>query len=202
MTALHELAESWRQWSRDADKEEAGWQTDFPEWSRLLAAAQRAMVGPFDETALPDLELVWEASEESEEMLEFSANERGTTDHWLPRLVLSSRPAVRWQVYESLRQADKAQWAHTILRDGLRDADNYARRRAVIALEARGVEDIGELSLRLTSDPDPYVRRIAVAMAIKSKSPELLRTVLSQLGDDPEELVRTAIAEASRLPAQ
>jgi len=199
VTDLHVLANEWRSWSAAADRSESGWQSDFPRWPELLDAARAVMMAPFDAQSRSDVELVWEASEEGEEMLEFSSKRLDNTEPWIRELARSNSADIRWQVYDTLRDGVGKQWAEGILRCGLVDADPYARRRAALALAAHRVADVEDIVKALVQEHDPYLRQAAAVLAAESLDPSLVQKTRSALTHDPAQQVRDAVAQRLKL---
>jgi HEAT repeat protein len=145
------------------------------------------------------MELVWEASEEGEEMLEFSSERLDTTEAWIRELARSSSADIRWQVYETLRNGVGKPWAEGILRSGLVDADPYARRRASLALAPYKVADVADIVKTLVREHDPYLRQAAVVLAAESSDLTLVQKTRSVLIHDPAQQVRDAVAQLLKL---
>ena len=133
VTELVELCEQWQEWASAADQSEDGWQSDFPRWSALISAACSEMTDPQDQqTFLPQIELCWRISEETEDMADFAKEQ--IEDCW-PVLVLlaqSEFAEVRWQVYSVLPLFGSN--VEPLLRVALNDPDAYCKRRALMSL--------------------------------------------------------------------
>ncbi len=135
----------------------------------------------------------WSAAQEDEELLG-CASER-LLECWpiLQALAQSHLPGCRWQVYEAV--AGLGAQAEPILRQGLSDPDEYARRRALLSLARIGPRDAQALAESYLKDPDPYMRQAAINMVLASPDVSFQRHALSLLRNDPADHVRSA-AEA------
>ncbi len=52
-TDFNGLMEEWKRWAKAAERTNEGWQSDFPKWDLLIAAAIEALCGPMpDEDTL------------------------------------------------------------------------------------------------------------------------------------------------------
>jgi HEAT repeats len=186
--SLQSLLQRWERWALTAEKDEDGWESSFPAWDPLMAAAKAAMSHLAENSVIPAIEKVWEISAEDEDLIEFA---RANLDGLMPtlaRLARSQSPTVRWQIYEALRAGGPQ--AEPILREGMRDADPYARRRALLSLADSRPADAAELAHGLAKDGDPYIRQCAVEMALASDKKEARAAIYSILKDDPVPHVR------------
>lgn len=162
-TQLAELCRRWQEWATIADTSEDGWESDFPQWQSLMAAAKATMRDAKLQLAqLQQLELCWQVSEESEELAEYARAHY--VDCWplLLELAKSKNPRVRWQAYAVLPAGGTV--SERALRQGLEDPDAYCRRRALLALAQLHPQDAPELRARFRQDPDPYIRQVALEL--------------------------------------
>jgi HEAT repeat protein len=188
---LRELVDAWKQWAITADRSEDGWQADFPEWAALVEAAGDAMSrGITDQSALDLLAECWQASEEGEELVEYTKNRISECWPVLEALAESKLPACRWQVYEAAGAAGSK--AEHLLRKGLKDADAYARRRAIFALARLRPHDAPMLAESLMRDPEPYIRQAAIEMVLATEDEAFKTRALRVLASDAVEHVRRA----------
>lgn len=154
------LCQRWREWAKSADKSENGWQSDFPEWDKLMAVAQSIMSRvQLDPDDLSNLELCWSISEENEEMAGYAAEHIDECWSTIARLIRSSNPAVRWQVYSVLGSAGRR--SEPLLLKALEDQDSYCRRRAILSLAQIRPSNAKEIAARFGDDEDPYIRQAA-----------------------------------------
>jgi len=190
-TDFNGLMEEWKRWAKAAERTNEGWQSDFPKWDLLIAAAIEALCGPMpDEDTLRLLAECWAAAEEGEDLLE-RAKER--IDRCFPgveALAASSLPACRWQIYEAAAAAGPR--SERLLRVGLTDSDGYARRRAVLALARVKPRDAQDIARRLMEDRDPYIRQAAIEMVLASEDEAFREMAIRTLASDPVQHVRDA----------
>lgn len=162
MTHLHAMTAAWQLWASTAPRDEDGWQSSYPDWAALIHTACQTMIGPLESSSVRDLQLIWAAAEEGEELLDFARSRLAAVQPWLMELSRAPEAAVRWQVYDALLDAAGSPWAEAILRGGISDPDPYARRRAFLALCSSGPADCAELVDTLSRDSDAENRRIAI----------------------------------------
>jgi HEAT repeat protein len=155
----------WKHWELTASHEEDGWESDAPNWKDLIEQAQKLML----ETDLaPDevsqLEEVFCLSEEDEVLADFvKENYESVPKDTIRKLLLSSDPKVRWQVYDSLVATDE--FGERALLQGVEDPDTYVRRRAFLRLLSSGRPSIAVLE-RAATDPDSVIRDQAKKLLI------------------------------------
>lgn len=158
MGRLQEMLRSWTDWSKNASKDENGWQSDYPQWELLMDACRTEMEA-IENTMQIDydgIEKCWQISEESEELADFAQERIASLMPILHRLARSTYPEVRWQVYAVL--ASKSHAGHQILTEGLLDKHPYARRRAIISLATAYPSEIPSLITRFGHDEDSLIR--------------------------------------------
>ena len=188
-SAFEKRFQEWTQWRATADRSEDGWQTDFPQWDELMELTTAAMKEPgADAGTISMIAELWDASEETESLLEFARDNLDECWKVLRSLSSSSLPRCRWQVYEVL--ADAGSRAEPILRQGLFDSDPYARRRALLALARHRPSDAQQLAEAFLNDDDPYIRQAAIEMVLATQDTSFRRSVLALLSSDPVEHVR------------
>ena len=164
-TDLVSLCRAWDEWALTADRSEDGWQSDFPQWNKLMSSACAAMLdAKAHHTMYPQIELCWQVSEETEDLVECAR--KHIEDCWevVQQLAHSRQPDVRWQVFSVLPTAGRR--GEPLLRAGLNDSDAYCRRRALMALGELGPEDALELKKRFLQDSDAGVRHAAASLKV------------------------------------
>ena len=155
-TSLSFLLAEWEAWAAAADQSDDGWQSDYPRWAELMAAATAAMEHP--DNNLDAIEKCWLLSEEDECLAD---HVRKNPSHYLgllTALAKSNYPSVRWQVYASLEGASPI--GADILESGSADPDAYARRRAIFALAKAKPGFVLDKIDEFCSDPDPDNRLV------------------------------------------
>ena len=105
------------------------------------------------------VEICWQISEEDEYLAEYAKANMSSCWPTLIRLVVSSFPEVRWQVYDVLGEAGNT--AECWLRRGLDDENAYCRRRAILSVIRVVPQDAKKIATRFVNDPDPYIRQVA-----------------------------------------
>jgi HEAT repeat protein len=190
--SLKKLSSEWQLWALHADKNEDGWQSDFPQWLELMNAAYEVIrLSDTSSQVLQVLELCWAISEEGEELLEFTIGHIDECWPTVQALAKSDLPVCRWQVYDAASAAGKK--AELLLLKGLKDDDAYARRRAVLALARIKPDNARKLTEDIVKDSDPYVRQVSLEMAAVANDPEFITKISEILLADDIEHVRKAV---------
>jgi HEAT repeat protein len=137
------------------------------------------------------LEKCWRISAEGEDLVRFTEGRVLECEEAIKRLAKSAHLEVRWQVYSAL--FEKSPLADQILRVGIHDVDNYARRRSILALAHHHPPDALDLARDSCNDSDPYIRQASIEL-IASASPNLeaFRMVEGFLKDPIEHVQRAA----------
>lgn len=193
---MSELFARWQAWSVTADRSEQGWESDFPEWVALIAAAAQAMREP--DPPIEILEACWDNSQCCQELADDALDDIAACWPALQQLAESTRPGCRWQVYYVASAMGPE--ADALLRHGLADPDSYARRRALLALANLHPPDAQAIAEPFLSDADPYFRQAAIQMVLVAPDHSFRARVLGRLRNDPVAHVRAA-AEAALLPS-
>ncbi len=164
-TDLTALCAAWQRWATSADRSENGWESDFPGWSDLIRRACSIMQDADAQLQyLAEIDLCWQWSEETEDMIACTKHRPDACWPVLIRLAGSDSPKVRWQVYAALPSAGPR--CESYLRVGLNDPDAYCRRRALLALIGLDPDDLLELKRRFSADSDPTLRQIAARLPL------------------------------------
>lgn len=161
---LHHLVAKWKNWASSSDKSEDGWESDFPNWAELIAAATESMVDCTCDEKYSDIEACWSISSETEDLAEFARDNVAECWPVLRKLTESEQPTVRWQAYSVLPLGPKEE-AEIFLRRGLLDSDAYCRKRALVAIESLQLPDFQNLCRRLASDCSEDVRDAAFRLS-------------------------------------
>lgn len=197
MNDLQGIFARWKLWSESADQTEEGWESDFPEWDKLMDAALATIVeATFGDATAATISECFSISEEGEDLLGRIRARGREAVRGLALLADSERPSCRWQVYEALGDLKDCSLAESLLRRGLADEDNYARRRAILALSRLSPVDARDLVARFIGDSDPYIRQASIELIITTGSSTYAQGALARLLTDPVDHVRHA-AEAA-----
>jgi HEAT repeat protein len=192
---LIENTAKFRAWAVSADQTDPGWQSDFPEWTRLLDSAKAVMrSGPLTNATVELLAECWAASEELEELHDYAVDHIDECWPAVKLLTTSDLFDCRWQAYDAAAAAGSE--AESTLRQGLQDPVEYVRRRALVALARLGPRDAKEIAEPLLQDPNPHTRQAAIVMVMVAGDEQFKRQSLEMLLRDPVEHVRK-VAEAA-----
>ncbi len=158
---LANLIMEWKQWSKEADKMENGWEADFPKWGSLISLASSLLKqNSLTASELLALATAFELSDECELLLEFSKKNFLLCKANLILLAKSENPNTRWQVYEVFRVGDHE--TDAVLLDALiTEKSLYPLRRAILSLCDRDVPDKEKISQKSERHSDEYVRKAA-----------------------------------------
>jgi hypothetical protein len=159
---LERLYAEWKTWSLSANKDEDGWESDFPMWSDLMSAASEAMGR--EDLSHEDLNVLahcWAISEESEELREFAENNVDSCWPVLEVLTGSDSAACRWQAYVAAAKAGPR--ARKLLSNGIAsDPDPYIRQAAIELVRAINDPALKRITHDiLANDPVAHVRTAA-----------------------------------------
>ena len=193
-TELTQEIMEWEEWASTADRKEDGWESYYPDWLSLMKCAAHCMckyIG--DDAVFAALERCWSLSQEGEELLDFAQENIQECFNVLVKLVESDDSGVRWQVYVALASAGLK--GEPIIRAGLEDSDNYARRRALLSLVQLRPVDGDELAERFMVDKDPYMRQASAKLLLGTRNQELLGRAGKILLNDPVDFVKEAAKE-------
>jgi hypothetical protein len=159
-TALSRELEVWRRWPDTASRDEAGWQSDAPNWNDLLENAQTLMLqSELSQEEISLLDRVLLMSEEGETLADFlKDNYDRVAKNTIRALARSSHSDVRWQIYDSLVVPDD--FSQQLLVDAMDDAEPYVRRRAFLPLLSLVIPSRSLLE-RAASDSDSVICRDA-----------------------------------------
>ncbi len=176
-------------WAATADRSDAGWESDFPQWKELIQAAEQIMAqGYQSERALVLLGRCWALSEEGEECADW-ARERiqdNRIREIVRRLTSSADSDARWQAYDVL--GGLLAFDHKVqpvLEAGMADANSYVRRRAFLPLLRRFNDDAVPYLLRMLADDDSYNRYVAVKEG-RRRNIRALQSQMDAAAQDPE----------------
>ena len=162
---LEELLQHFDLWATSADRSDAGWESDFPQWPDLMRGAERLMAQEHQsEAALSLLGRCWALSEEDEDCAEWARGHLQEThvQELVRGLADDADWNSRWQAYDvlgSLTPLDDD--ARAALEKGLTDENAYARRRAFLSLLRHREADVQPYILQMLTDVDDHNRDIA-----------------------------------------
>ena len=194
---LASICKEWELWAEVANRREDGWESDFPQWRKLIDCASQLMCKEnIDDECLSNIEFCWTISEEDEELLDFSLRNIDKVFPVLVRLTSADSSICRWQVYVALSAAGPK--AEKYLQHGVRDNDNYVRRRALIAIAPLKPSNLDTLILECLNDLDPYIRQISLELVKSSRDEALVSQVLIRLINDEVCHVRKAAEDYLR----
>lgn len=184
----------WEDWSLNEDKSEQGWESNYPFWSELMSLAKKLMTEKdVSKDALMNIEQCWSISEEDETLSDYAKQNYDKCFNLLLKLSESKDPKVRWQVYAALENGGEK--ALKVLKKGLEDNDNYAKRRAIISFSKNNPFDCDDIAGRFAESEDPYIRLAAIELIKTSKNPDFTKEMKQLLSYDPVDFIRMEISK-------
>ena len=192
------LISSWKTWSDLTKKDPSyeyydGWESDFPEWGRLIEYMCKQMLDRHvTQQSLKDIEFTWGISEETEDMLEFSKENLEFVYHTIFFLSGSNDPRVRWQIY-TLAGLYNTIEVRLLLRRAICDEDNYCRRIALLSISKIKLPDTENIVLELIKDADPYIKMISIEFFKNIDNEKLINELCAILAVDESEFVRNRV---------
>lgn len=186
---LEELLQQFDLWAVSADRSDAGWESDFPQWTEMIRDAERLMSQELlSHHVLPLLGRCWALSEEDETCADWARSH--LQDAHVQKLVRCLADDAdwntRWQAYDvlgSLEVLDDG--TRTALEKGTTDEDPYVRRRAFLSLLRHREADVQPYILRMLADVSGYNRYVAIK-AVTDANTAFLRDQAQAAAQDPE----------------
>lgn len=171
------------------------WETEYESWPALRQAAAAALA----DSRIGDAEielLVYALARDNEcELIKEMLAEHAGNGIRVARAAMASHDLdARWQVADFLGQVDTEE-ARALLRRLVADADEYVRRRALLAISRADPECAEQTAWRWLSSEHEYSRLAALAVLHDLRSRNL-PLALDRLRDDPSEHVRDAVARS------
>jgi HEAT repeat protein len=170
---------------------------DYPDWGALYAAAEQTLAKPsLDETEVELLLYALARDNEAERLREMLSD---VPRHGLrlarAALGYPDRDA-RWQVADFLGTRPEPD-AGDLLRRFVTDADEYVRRRVLIAARTHDPGFAEQTARQWLHSPHEYSRLAALSVLHELRSPALT-DALDRLRHDPAAIVRNTVAEIER----
>lgn len=176
-------------WAATANRDDAGWQNDFPKWRELIGLANACLTAP--DVSEEQLHLVgrcWAASEEDEECARFARSHinEPVTLQAVSALTKDPNRDTRWQAYDVVGgYSGENAPLYALLEVGLVDEDSYVRRRAfnVLLKNSSAPRRVHYISAML-ADTEEYNRYVAVKAALKMDESKIKEQAHSLLERD------------------
>ena len=163
---IEALLTEFDRWAASADRQDDGWESDFPQWQELMQQAEQIMAQKQpSEQALFLLSRCWSLSEEDEDCADW-AREHIDDRHVrsiIFRLTASPDPNTQWQAYDALNDLQILDGeTQDVLEAGTKNASPYVRRRAFLVLFNHSKVDVQPYIEQMLMDADAYNRYVAV----------------------------------------
>lgn len=183
-----------KEWAKKSGKPAQEWDVEYPDWHKLIGAAQDALNrSSLDSAEILSLLEVLALDHEAETLRDALAEapEQGIL---LARSALTHPKAdARWQLADFLGTRSEPE-AVALLRRYLEDSDEYVRRRALLAAQQRDPAFAESVAIRWLTAEHEYSRLTALSVLSELRSPQLA-AALDALRDDPSEMIRSRVAE-------
>ena len=194
MRSLAEEVGRFREWAENHPKNSGEWETDYPDWPALRAAADQALAS--DSPSEDEIKLLLYALARDNEcefivgMMQEHPRNGMRVAH---AAVDCSEPDARWQVGVFLG-SQEGDDARMLLRGLVEDADEYVRRRSLLASALRDPAFAEEIAESWLTAEGEYSRLAALSVLHETRSPRIA-LALQQLRRDPSPYVRRKVAE-------
>jgi len=194
MILLKDEVERFKVWAASQSNQLGEWECDYEAWPALYAAAQAALVAP----RLLDSEvelLIYALARDNEcECILGMLTEHPENGMRIARAAMECpEPEARWQVAEFLGTRGEPD-ARELLRRLVADADEYVRRRALLASAPQDPDFAAEVAWTWLSADYEYARLAALSVLHQLDSPRLAEA-MARLKDDPSAYVQGRLAE-------
>jgi hypothetical protein len=155
----HELA-AFDRWAAIQPQDEDGWETSYPGFRALidLAAAAMRETSQSDDDLLRAIARVWSISEETEDLRDVIRSDPARYAAVLPAVCARADWKGRFQIYSL---GAEGQLSAAFVRAGVRDADDYVARRALMALASMDMVAAKEEAARFVGSADRYLDKVA-----------------------------------------
>lgn len=199
-TTLAKEVARFKNWAPSHEGTYGEWECDYEHWNELWAATKESM--KFYAHELPDIEtsnnLLYVIARDNEiEILRKELIKYPVLLRHLARFgVDSSEPYAKWQIAISVADA-QLEDAADLIRPYLTDADEYVRRRSLLAIAPFSPIEAEEVA-KTWMDEDYEYSRIAGLHILDNVNSDSLLFYLEKHANDPSQYVRLNIDEIRR----
>lgn len=194
MRSLSEEVKRFRDWAENHPKDSGEWETDYPQWPALRAAADEALGREhLDDDEITFLLYALARDNECEFILGMMQEHPGNGMRVAHAAVECSEPDARWQVGVFLG-SQEGDDARMLLRRLIEDTDEYVRRRALLSSTLRDPAFAAEIAESWLAADNEYSRLAALSVLQETRSPRLALAA-RQLRRDRSPHVRRKVAE-------
>ena len=196
-SADEELAlevERFRTWASGHAGSYGEWECDYPGWEKLYDATRGVLALPRVSAESVQRLLYVLARDNECEIVLAELDEHRETGMVMARAAwVDSESDARWQLAVFLGAQDDEE-SRALLRRYVHDADEYVRRRALLACVEHDAAFAQAVALERLSDAFEYSRLAALSVLQQTHSPQLAHALVV-LRDDPSEVVQAALKQ-------
>lgn len=197
MSSLAEEVQRFRQWAENHPERSGEWETDYPDWPRFLSAVDKVAANESLDDDQVDLVLYALARDNECQNVLGILEEHPRNGMRVARAAIeSAEQDARWQVAVFLGSQEEDE-ARTLLRRFVGDADEYVRRRALLAAVAHDPAFAEEKAVVWLTAPNEYSRLAALSVLQETRSVRL-EHALHLLRRDSSPYVRRKVAEIEK----
>ncbi len=181
-----------RAWAPSREGTSGEWECDYSDWASLTQAAEETMrqaaTSVIDDIDADNLLYTIARDNEIEDLRRQLIRYPELLRALAIRAVSYHDSAARWQIVVSVHEADLAD-AADLIRPYLSDADEYVRRRSLLAIASHSPAEAEAIATHDLKARFEYTRIAALHVLAVVRSP-FLRSTLEHYLSDPNEYVR------------
>lgn len=189
-----------RNWALSHEGTCGEWECDYEHWNDLWAATEQLMEKCAhnlpDEATSSDLIYVIARDNEIERLRDELVKYPELLRHLARYGVESSEPDAKWQIAVSVADANLTDSA-SLIRPYLTDADEYVRRRSLLAITPFSPREAEEIAKAWMEEDFEY-SRIAALHVLDIVNSESIGFYLKRHANDPSQYVRSKVNEIRR----
>lgn len=181
-----------KQWARETSKPPNVWDTEYPDWHKLISSAEISLRSrPMNPAEVMSLLEILALDHESEVLRDALASEPANGILLAQAGLNAPYPDARWQLADFLGTRSEPE-AISLLRRFMDDPDEYVRRRALLAAQYHDPAFAEGVAVSWLKAKYEYSRLAALDVLINLKSKHL-PLALETLKEDPTEMIRKKI---------
>jgi hypothetical protein len=181
-------------WALNQPQDYGEWETDYSDWPSIYIAADITLSKPNLINADIDLLLFALARDNECENIRESLENHPQNGLLLAKVALNhTDPEARWQIAEFLGTQSEIE-AVILLREFVKDQDEYVRRRALLALQKQDAQFAEGIARQWINSEHDYSRLCALSVLADCRS-EFLSDALDRLEEDNFNHIREKVAK-------
>jgi len=194
MLSLSDEVAAFRKWADATPHGDSLWELDYQNWPDLLAASEASLLNDELTEEQVDLLLFVLARDNEAQQLQEALGNNPRSALILSRAAISRGEAeARWQIADYLG-SQPGEEAREIQRLFLADADEYVRRRALLAMTEQDPR-LAETTALIWLGAEHEYSRLAALSVLQQVQSSQLQGAIERLREDPSWVVRNKIHE-------